>query len=191
MPIADYLVNKMIEKNIISEDKEIYIYGLNNGFTILINFITALFLSYIVQKTDILLFLLISFIPLHSYCGGIHCKSRFLCYIVSNIIITFLLVVQNFFCENITIFLIISFANFIYLFFTKAEGNQVRLLDADEIVRFTKIKRIILLIIAFGGNILFLTENFSYSTTFFTSVNLSAILVVLEKIQKLLIRHIK
>ena len=59
MPIADYLVNKMIEKNIISEDKEIYIYGLNNGFTILINFITALFLSYIVQKTDILLFLLL------------------------------------------------------------------------------------------------------------------------------------
>lgn len=184
MAIADYLVDRMIEKNIISEDKEIYIYGLNNGFTILINFMTALFLSYIIRKTDILLFLLISFIPLRSYCGGIHCKSRFLCYIVSNIIITFLLVVQNFFCENITIFLIISFANFIYLFFTKAEGNRVRLLDADEIVRFTKIKRIILLIIAFGGSILFLTENFSYSTTIFTSVNLSAILVVLEKIQK-------
>lgn len=185
MSVADYLVNKMIEKNIISEDTEIYIYGLNNGFTILLNFITALFLSYIVKKTDILLLLLISFIPLRSYCGGIHCSSRFLCYIYSNIIITFLLVIQNFFCKNITIFLIISFANFIYLFFTKTEGNRVRLLDEDEIVRFTKTKRFILLIIAFGGSILFLTEIFSYSTTVFTSVNLSAILVVLEKIQKI------
>lgn len=183
MAIADYLVDRMMEKNIISEDKEIYIYGLNNGFMILINFITALFLSYIVQKTDILLFLLISFIPLRSYCGGIHCKSRVLCYIYSNIIITCLLVIQNFFCKNITIFLIISFANFIYLFCIKTEGNHIRSLDNYEIVRYTKIKRIILLIIAFGGSILFLTNFFQYSTTVFSSINLSAILVVLEKIK--------
>lgn len=183
MAIADYLVDRMIEKNIISEDKEIYIYGLNNGFTILINFMTALFLSYIVRKTDILLFLLISFIPLRSYCGGIHCKSRFLCYIYSNIIITCLLVIQNFFCKNITIFLIISFANFIYLFCTKTDGNRVRSLDDYEIVRYTKIKRIILLIITFGGSILFFKNFFQYSTTVFSSINLSAILVVLEKIK--------
>lgn len=183
MSITDYLVDRMIEKNIISEDKEIYIYGLNNGFTILINFITALFLSYIVRKTDLLLFLLISFIPLRSYCGGVHCKSRFLCYIYSNIIITFLLIIQNFFCKNITIFLIISFANFIYLFCTKTKGNQVRSLDDCEIIQYTKIKRITLLIIVFGGIILFLTEYFLYSTTFFTSINLATILVVLEKIK--------
>lgn len=184
MAIADYLVDRMMEKNIISkDDKEIYNYGLNNGFTVLINFITALFLSYIVRKTDLLLFLLISFIPLRSYCGGIHCKSRFLCYIYSNIIITFLLVIQNFFCENIIIFLLISFANFLYLFCTKTTGNQVRSLDDYEIVRYTKIKRIILLIIAFGGNILFLTNFFQYSTTAFSSINLSAILVILEKIK--------
>ena len=64
MVITDYLVDKMIEKKIISENKEFYIYGLNNGFMIIANFLTALFLSYIVKKTDILLFFLISFIPL-------------------------------------------------------------------------------------------------------------------------------
>lgn len=184
MVIADYLIDRMMEKNIISkDDKEIYNYGLNNGFTVLINFITALFISYIVRKTDIFLFFLVSFIPLRSYCGGIHCKSRFLCYIYSNIIITCLLVIQNFFCKNITIFLIISFANFIYLFCTKTDGNRVRSLDDYEIVRYTKIKRIILLIITFGGSILFLKNFFQYSTTVFSSINLSAILVVLEKIK--------
>ena len=56
MVIADYLIDRMMEKNIISkDDKEIYNYGLNNGFTVLINFITALFISYIVRKTDIFL----------------------------------------------------------------------------------------------------------------------------------------
>lgn len=184
MVIADYLIDRMMKKNIISkDDKEIYNYGLNNGFTVLINFITALFLSYIVRKTDVLLFFLVSFIPLRSYCGGIHCKSRILCYIYSNIIITCLLVIQNFFCKNITIFLIISFANFIYLFCIKTEGNHIRSLDNYEIVRYTKIKRIILLIIALGGIILFLTNFFQYSTTAFSSINLSAILVVLEKVK--------
>lgn len=184
MVIADYLIDRMMEKNIISkDDKEIYNYGLNNGFTVLINFITALFLSYIVRKTDVLLFFLVSFIPLRSYCGGIHCKSRILCYIYSNIIITCLLVIQNFFCKNITIFLIISFANFIYLFCIKTEGNHIRSLDNYEIIQYTKIKRIILLIIVCVGIILFLTEYFLYSTTFFTSINLSAILVVFEKMK--------
>lgn len=183
MVITDYLVDQMIEKKIISEDKEIYIYGLNNGFTIMINFITALFLSYIVRKTDILLFFLVSFIPLRSYCGGIHCKSRFLCYVYSNIIITCLLVIQIFFYENNTIFLVITCVNFIYLFFTHTKGNHVRSLDDYEIIRYTKVKRIVLLLIIFGGIILFLCESFLYSTTFFTSINLSAILVVLEKIK--------
>ena len=161
MVIADYLIDRMMEKNIISkDDKEIYNYGLNNGFTVLINFITALFISYIVRKTDVLLFFLVSFIPLRSYCGGIHCRSRILCYIYSNIIITCLLVMQNFFYKNIIIFLVISFANFVYLFCIKTEGNQVRSLDNYEIVRYTRIKRIILLIIAFGGSILFLTNFF-------------------------------
>ncbi len=184
MVIADYLIDRMMEKNIISkDDKEIYNYGLNNGFTVLINFITALFLSYIVRKTDVLLFFLVSFIPLRSYCGGIHCKSRYLCYIYSNIIITSLLVIQNYFYENIVIFLVISFVNFLYLFCTKTKGNQVRSLDDYEIIQYTKIKRIILLIIVCVGIILFLTEYFLYSTTFFTSINLSAILVVFEKMK--------
>lgn len=37
MSIADYLVDKMLQKNIVVDDKEIYIYGLNNGIMILIN----------------------------------------------------------------------------------------------------------------------------------------------------------
>ena len=80
MSIADYLVDKMLQKNIVVDDKEIYIYGLNNGIMILINFMTTFFLSFMMQKTFILLFFLVSFIPLRSYCGGIHCKSRILCY---------------------------------------------------------------------------------------------------------------
>ena len=60
MSIADYLVDKMLQKNIVVDDKEIYIYGLNNGIMILINFMTTFFLSFMMQKTFILLFFLVS-----------------------------------------------------------------------------------------------------------------------------------
>lgn len=188
MVITDYLVDKMVEKKIISENKEFYIYGLNNGFMIIANFLTALFLSYIVKKTDILLFFLISFMPLRSYCGGSHCKSRFLCYVISNIIIVILLVSQPFFYKNIVVLIIISFANFIYLFFTQTEGNQTRCLENFEIIQYTKIKRVALLVILFIGIVLFFTKYFLYSTTLFTSIDLAAILVILEKTLKIKVR---
>ena len=103
------------------------------------------------KKTFILLFFLVSFIPLRSYCGGIHCKSRILCYLFSNVIILLLLNIQNLFCNNIIIFLLTSFVSFVYLFCTKTTGNQTRYLDNCEITRYTKIKRIILFSIVIIG----------------------------------------
>ena len=182
MSVADYLVNKMLQKNIVVDDKEIYIYGLNNGIMILINFMTTFFLSFMMQKTFILLFFLVSFIPLRSYCGGIHCKSRILCYLFSNVIILLLLNIQNLFCNNIIIFLLISFVNFIYLFCIKTTGNQTRYLDNCEIIRYTKIKRIILFSIAIIGITLIVINFFLYATTLLSSINLVALLVILEKI---------
>ena len=167
MSVSDYLVNKMLQKNIVVDDKEIYIYGLNNGIMILINFMTTFFLSFMMKKTFILLFFLVSFIPLRSYCGGIHCKSRILCYLFSN---------------NIIIFLLTSFVSFVYLFCTKTTGNQTRYLDNCEITRYTKIKRIILFSIVIIGITLIKINFFIYATTLFSSINLVALLVILEKI---------
>ena len=182
MSVSDYLVNKMLQKNIVVDDKEIYIYGLNNGIMILINFMTTFFLSFMMQKTFILLFFLVSFIPLRSYCGGIHCKSRILCYLFSNVIILLLLNIQNLFCNNIIIFLLISFVSFVYLFCTKTTGNQTRYFDNCEITRYTKIKRIILFSIVIIGITLIKINFFIYATTLFSSINLVALLVILEKI---------
>lgn len=183
MVITDYLIDKMIQQNIITEDKELYIYGLNNGFILFVNFITALFLSYIVHKTDLLLFLLITFIPLRSYCGGIHCKSRSLCYIYSNVIITVLLLIQNFLCNIIYIYMTITILCFLFLFITKTYGNKVRVLEDSEITHYTHIKRLFLCIIMFGSIILFFLHQPVYATTMITSINLAAILVILEKIK--------
>ena len=71
-------------------------------------------------------------------------------------------------------FSLIFFVNFVYLFCTKTTGNQTRCLDNCEITRYTKIKRII----PFSIKINF----FIYATALFSSINLVALLVILEKI---------
>lgn len=183
MIITDYLVNKMTEDKIIEEDKDLYIYGLNNGFAIIINIITSIFLAIVVQKVDILLFLLFSFVPLRSYCGGIHCKSRILCYFYSNIIITILLLMQDKFYDNIYFYAIITLISSLFIFTTKTKGNSTRYLDDIEIKYYTHLKRIILFIILVIVIFFVLINKIQYVTTLMTSINLAATLVVLEYIK--------
>lgn len=185
MLITDYLIKKMQKHNIIDENTDIYIYGLNNGFTILINILTAVIISYIVQKVDVLLFLLIPFMPLRSYCGGLHCKSRLICYIYSNIIIAILLLSQNLFCENIYSFIVITILSTIYLFINKTTGNKIHTLDYSEVIFYTRIKRIVLLCILVLCVYFFIAKQINYAVAMMTSINLSASLVILENIKNL------
>ena len=98
--INKYLTEKMIDYHIIEpEDIEIYTYGLTNGFIIIVNIFTTLLFAYFIKKIDIAIIMLLSFIPLRSFSGGIHCKTKTTCYMISNIIIIFLLMVQNYFLK--------------------------------------------------------------------------------------------
>lgn len=183
MQITDYLIKKMQQRNIITDNIEIYTYGLNNGFTLIINVLTAILISYIVGHIDILFFLLISFVPLRSYCGGFHCKSRLICYFCSNIIVTLLLISQHFFYEHFVVFSIISFLSFIFLFFYKTKGNQVRVLDEIEIIHYTKIKRVILFLIIVGSIIMIVLRKPQYATTMESSIIVVALLILAENLR--------
>ena len=75
--INKYLTEKMIDYHIIEpEDIEIYTYGLTNGFIIIVNIFTTLLFAYFIKKKDIAIIMLLSFIPLRSFSGGIHCKKK-------------------------------------------------------------------------------------------------------------------
>ena len=98
--INKYLTEKMIDYHIIEpEDIEIYTYGLTNGFIIIANILTTLLFACLIEKIDIAIIMLLSFIPLRSFSGGMHCKSKTACYMISNIIILILLIAQNYFLK--------------------------------------------------------------------------------------------
>ena len=182
MIITDCIIKKMEQYKIITDDIEIYTYGLNNGFTLIINLLTAIIISIILKKTDLLFFLIISFIPLRSYSGGFHCKSRLSCYICSSMLISFLLIIQFILCKIFIVFSAISFVCFIFLYIRQTKGSTIRALELEEIIQFTKIKRIILLSILFSSILLTITDNKLYATTLMSSITCVTILLFIEKV---------
>ena len=61
--INKYLTEKMIDYHIIEpEDIEIYTYGLTNGFIIIANILTTLLFACLIEKIDIAIIMLLSFI---------------------------------------------------------------------------------------------------------------------------------
>ena len=168
MKLFTNLVNKMQLLNIIPEaDRDIYIYGLNNGCTILINFVTVLIISLILQKEAIFIVLMLSFIPLRSFSGGIHCNSRILCYILSTLIIIILLQTQGFLTMSIS-----------------TGSSKVRSLTQNEIRHYNKKKNVLIIVLNVLIIFMLVAELFIYATTLMSSIILVSTLLFLDKTKK-------
>ena len=182
MILTKYLISKMKKNEIIDGDIEIYSYGLNSFFTLLINIITAVTIAYIVQKYDILICFFITFIPLRSFSGGFHFSSRFVCYIISNFLVLTVLLIQDYLYLNLKIILLISIFASCYLFIVKTSSTKVRLLDTDEIEHYTHKKRFYLI----ANNVIILLcisiRLYKYATTVMCSIFVTLILVIIGKL---------
>lgn len=144
--INKYLTEKMIDYHIIEpEDIEIYTYGLTNGFIIIANILTTLLFACLIEKIDIAIIMLLSFIPLRSFSGGMHCKSKTACYMISNIIILILLIAQNYFLKFPLFLLCITLISGIYIFSIKYPIVIIALLIIKRSYITAKSKKIFLL----------------------------------------------
>lgn len=86
--IIDYLVEKCIAWGIAdSDNKDIYIYGINNLFIILINLVSVVMLGVIFNSVLQVIWFMLNFVFLRSYLGGFHLNSHVHCYLISNVII--------------------------------------------------------------------------------------------------------
>ena len=81
---AKQLVVYLEENQIIkSDDRELYVYGFNQGLTILLNLVTTLGIGLLFDCTLQLVVFMVAYIPLRSYAGGYHARTPLKCYIVS------------------------------------------------------------------------------------------------------------
>lgn len=170
----------MVKYNVISGDKNIYIYGLNCGITIIINLLTSFAISIMTYKVSIFIIFMLTFIPLRSFSGGIHSSSNKMCYILSNFIIFLMLETQSFLSKNIFPYIFLTIFSCAFLVYINPSSSKVRILDNEETIFFNKMKRIIIGAIGFLVFILILVKKKSYATTAMSSINLTSVLVFLE-----------
>ena len=184
MKLAHYITTKMIKYHLINtSDEELYLYGLINGFILITNFLTVMILSLFLKKQDDIFILLISFIPLRSFSGGFHCKTKTACYIVSTLTIIISLEIQNFFINHKLLLLFICILSTIYILITNVKSSSNRRIDKYEVLYFeTMKKRILYLLLVFL--ILFtIIGKIMYTLDIMSSIILVAILLFLENLQ--------
>lgn len=82
--ISEKITNLLIDEKIIdAEDKELYLYGIEQGMMLLVNILSSVILGLALGCLNIVLLFFLFFIPLRTFCGGIHSKSALMCYIYS------------------------------------------------------------------------------------------------------------
>lgn len=180
MKISCFLVDKMQAKNLIHCNRELYTYGLDNCFTIAINFFTTLLIAIIFRKIDIFIILILSFIPLRSFSGGIHCNSRFICYLLSSLIFGCILKFQDILAPQIPVIFVFSFCCSLYILLCSTADSKVRILELLEIRIFNHKKRVTILLLNIVLILFLFIRKFNYATTIMSSIILTAILVFIE-----------
>lgn len=86
--MSGWLSRRMAERGIIKEeDREIYQFGIRNGFIILLNIVTAFLIGLFTEQLLAVCVFTVSFMTLRSFTGGYHSDSRLFCYIGSNLVL--------------------------------------------------------------------------------------------------------
>lgn len=95
--MAETITQKLEENNTIqSENREIYRYGFQQGFTILLNIVTIVIIGLVLKSLLQALLFMMFYFPLRSYAGGFHAKTAIRCYVYSMVIIVMILLAIRF-----------------------------------------------------------------------------------------------
>ncbi|MBQ8010486.1 MAG: accessory gene regulator B family protein, partial [Oscillospiraceae bacterium] len=84
------------QRVILSEDKEIYRYGVQQGLNLAFNFLTTLVIGAVCGMFWESVLFMAAYMPLRSFAGGYHAKTHLRCYLYSIVMITAVLLVIRF-----------------------------------------------------------------------------------------------
>ena len=184
--ISQNISNLLIQNKIIEEEnQELYIYGLHQGFIIILNVITTFLLSMFFQSIWNGIIFLVVYIPLRSYAGGYHAKTELRCFIQSILVLVgvFWSIKHVQEINGIFIFLFVLAGIIIYICSPVADQNKP--LSKMEIEIYRKRSRTIVLI---EGSAFFISLYMGVSTIYiniFYCFIVLTFLLILGKIKSL------
>ena len=80
------------ENVIASEDRELYVFGIQQGLTMILNFATMIIVGLVIGVFWHILVFAFAYMPLRSFAGGYHAKTPLRCYVASTAMVVFVAV---------------------------------------------------------------------------------------------------
>lgn len=174
------------------EEQEIYQFGIRNGVIILLNVITAFLIGLFTNRLLVVVIFTLFFMILRSYTGGYHSDSRVFCYMGSNLVLFIPVYTERLFMEtsNIILTIIIALSVGIIMVLSPMHSKN-RKLDKKEQKHFGKRARCIIILQLFILWILWSKELLSCAYAVYTSICITAVLMVIGKIQLWIESHME
>ena len=191
--MSGWLSRRLVERGIIKEEEqEIYQFGIRNGMIILLNVLTAFLIGLVTEKLFVVAVFTLSFMVLRSYTGGYHSDSRIFCYVGSNLVLfipvyTEMLFVQT---DNYILFIFLALAVGIIMVYSPKHSKN-RKLDEAEQKHFGRKARIITVIQLIVLGVLWYMKQNTYAYAIYSSICITAVLMMLGKMQLWLQVHIE
>ncbi len=157
--LSEILTKYIFDKGIIiQEDKEIYKYGFLCFLEISLSTITCILISVLFHMLWECCFFFIVFIPLRSYCGGLHFSKYIYCYIASVSLLICILFLSKCLFISPNILLIFSLLSSVLLFFQVPITHPNRQLSKVEYSILKRKSHIVLILFSTLSVVLYLID---------------------------------
>ncbi|MCQ4638514.1 accessory gene regulator B family protein [Anaerovorax odorimutans] len=145
--VVNFLVNSLIESGSIEkEEKELYVFGVNQALLFLVNIVTTLGIGILFDMLWQSLLFTVAYIPLRRYAGGYHAKTPQICYCFSILLtICVLLSIKYILWENIQI-AVVLFISFMVIMKKAPVASENKPLELYEKKLYKIRARLILLV---------------------------------------------
>lgn len=145
--ISESITKKLEEAHAIkSEDREIYLYGVKQGLTILLNLITICAIGIVSKMLWQSILFMAAYIPLRSFAGGYHAKTPLRCYIYSIIMLILVSVGMKYLLFVDMVYYVILAISALIIFVLSPVEDKNKPLDKIEIKVYRKRLLLIMLI---------------------------------------------
>ena len=176
--ITNHVVQNLLLANIIDQEEiEVYEFGIETFFSDVFNLITTAMIGILIGQFWECFIFQVTFISLRSFAGGYHASSEWKCWILSNAMVTGVLLLSRrlpmWFGPGVGLFPLLAAAGVILLLAPVENENNP--LDSDEVESYKRRVRMMVLISVLSGILLY-----GLSNSFFWIIVLAVLSVALS-----------
>ena len=182
--LSNKITKKLVDINIIeAADSELYEYGFWQGGVLFFNFLTVVVLGILFNMLLESMVFLVFYGALRTIAGGYHARTQNACYILSVLLMVFVLVILKTIPFNIIFCSILTVLSISVIFILAPVQDENKPLDEVEKKVFKKLSRVISLLYGFIIFLLFLFNKNQLAYCIVISLFTLTIMLILGKIR--------